>query len=222
MRATPPAGQKPAGDLNQTHLENQYFTGAIVMSTIEITRIENYLEEKRSIVTYIEQQLQPLFKGLMSELENAAQALVGAPTSSKSYSEMVRVLHALGSPNSLYGYNNNALTRLRDILNVYAAGTGIRLLNTYMLESGMDEDEVNFSFECDPWRLLLSKELSSAHNLHTGAFIWVAHPNEDNAGVYVNELRHFELADLIVIRDTFEVYWNGALLWGKMRRSHLE
>lgn len=192
------------------------------MTIIAIDRIETYLEEKSRIIDAMEKKLLPFFTGLMAELEEAARALVGPQVSEEWCSRMMEVLHALGPNASLFRYDRSALAGLQDILDAYAADTGIRLSRTYEHESGMDEDEVNFSFECDPWRLLFSKELSSAHDLHTGAFIWVAQLNDDNAGVYLNGLRDFELADLRVIRATFDTYWDGALLWGKMRRSHLE
>lgn len=192
------------------------------MITISIDRIEPYLKEKTSIVDAIEAKLYPLFGGLMTELESAARALVGPPVSDDWYSKMMEVLGALAPGSSLYGYDHNSLVPMQDILNVYATDAGIRLSNTCMLESGMDQDEVCFSFKCDPWRQLFCNELASAHDLHTGAFIWVAQPNDDKVGVFLKELYHFELADLRVIRDAFDAYWNGALLWGKMRRSHLE
>jgi len=192
------------------------------MTTITVNRIGTYLETKRGIVAAIEEQLHPLFKGLMVELEEAAREVVGPPGSVDWYSKMMNVLHALGSDSSLYGYDSCALATLQGILKAYADGAGIRLSDTFMLESGMDQDEVSFSFDCDPWRLLFRAEFGSTYELNTGAFIWVAQPNDDNAGVYLKELYHLELADLQIIHDTFASYWSSALLWGKMRRPHLE
>lgn len=192
------------------------------MTTISIDRVETYLEEKASIVDAIEASLYPLFQGLMAELEEEARTLVGAQPPDEWGRKMMEILDALG-PHHISSGCTAPLTTLRDILNIYESNTGLRLSSTLMYESGLDPDEVNFTFDCDAWRALFRKELSSSYELGSVAFIWVEHFDRgDNAGVHVKELYHFELADLRIIRDAFDTYWHGALQWVKMRRSYLE
>jgi hypothetical protein len=188
-------------------------------------RIETYIEEKHRIVGCLERSLDPLFSGLITELRNAAQDLVGPLQDPEKWCrEMMEVLcapgpHYFGSlPSTVTG-----VEPLKDILNAYAAGADIALLSTFMMESGMDQDEVNLSFECGPWQALLKAELGSTAVVPAGCFIWLLQPGcRDSMGVYLRSLFDFELADLRTIERSFDEYWDGALTWAKLRRSDLE
>lgn len=195
------------------------------MSVTTADRIEQYTDKKSAIIDQCERELSPLFSSLLNELKGAASVLVGDISNLEDWTErMVDVLHSINTGNSSMRFQYSAadFDNLKRILKDYEICAGVKLRYTLAHESGMDLDEVNFVFDCSPWRELFRNELESVKPISMGAFIWINHFDPENAvGTRVGTLPSLELRDLLVVEKTFDAYWQPALSWVKLRcRSH--